>query len=58
MERHFTVSKYLGHRSVKTTEIYAHLNDENLEDAGDSFTDNDGDKLVTSGFLSYQNSCK
>ena len=54
----FSVSKYLGHRSVKTTEIYAYLNDENLEGAGDSFTDSDGDKLVTSGFLRFQNACK
>jgi integrase len=54
----FTVSKYLGHRSVKTTEIYAHLNDENLEGAGDAFTDNVVCKLDANGFLNYQSSCK
>ena len=54
----FTVSKFLGHRSVKTTEIYTHINDENLEGAGEAFEKNDGDKLVTSDFLSSQNACK
>ena len=43
---------------MKTTEIYTHINDENLEGAGEAFGKNDDDKLVTSDFLSSQNACK
>ena len=49
----FTVSKYLGHRSVKTTEIYAHLNDENLEGAGETFTEGTGKAVAPS--LTFSN---
>ena len=33
----FKVSKFLGHRSVKTTEIYTHITDESLEEIGGAF---------------------
>ena len=33
----FKVSKFLGHRNVKTTEIYTHINDESLEEVGEAF---------------------